>query len=492
MKRSEFYYDLPQELIAQHPVEPRDSSRLFVQNRETGECKHEHFYDLIDHLEVGDCLILNNTKVLPARMYGERTDTKSVVEFLLLNQKSSDTWEILTGPGKKAKVGHKFTFGNGELKAEIIEVLKNGNRVAKFEFEGNFFDVIDKVGEMPLPHYITEKLQDKQKYQTVYAKYEGSAAAPTAGLHFTDELLEKIKAKGVKIGFVTLHVGLGTFRPVKAENIEDHLMHPEHYSLPKETADIINETKASGGRVFAVGTTCIRTLESVATFKGKIEEADDWTSIFIYPGYEFKCVDCLITNFHLPESTLIMLVCAFSGYENIMNAYKIAVEEKYRFFSFGDAMLIEKSNTKQKAEENNSNEHQHLSKKENIIQVIKFALISASAGIIQFLAFTLLTELTDLKHIYCYLPSLILSVIWNFTINRKYTFKSANNVPVAMLKVALFYCVFTPLSTWWSGALADLGINVYIVEIGTMGVNLVTEYLYCRFVVYRNSMNTRE
>lgn len=354
MKRSEFFYDLPQELIAQHPVEPRDSSRLFVLNRDTGECKHEHFHNVVDHLRAGDCLILNNTKVLPARMYGERIDTKSVVEFLLLNQMSIDTWEVITGPGKKAKVGHKFIFGDGILKAEVVEVLKNGNRIAKFEFKGNFFDVIDKVGEMPLPHYITEKLQDKQRYQTVYAKHEGSAAAPTAGLHFTDELLEKIKAKGVKIGFVTLHVGLGTFRPVKAENIEDHLMHPEHYFLPKKTADIINETKANGGRVFAVGTTCIRTLESVATFKGKIEQAEDWTSIFIYPGYEFKCVDCLITNFHLPESTLIMLVCAFSGYENTMNAYKIAVEEKYRFFSFGDAMLIENNNVNNYKEENNN------------------------------------------------------------------------------------------------------------------------------------------
>ena len=273
-------------------------------------------------------------------MYGERTDTGSVVEFLLLNQKSYDTWEVITGPGKKARVGHKFVFGGGLLTAEITEVLPDGNRIAKFGFEGNFFDVIDKIGEMPLPHYITEKLEDKDRYQTVYAKEEGSAAAPTAGLHFTPELLEKIKEKGVEIGFVTLHVGLGTFRPVKADNIEEHHMHSEHYHLPAETADIINRTKARGGRVFAVGTTCCRTLESVATFRGEIKEDDGWTDIFIYPGYEFKCIDCLITNFHLPESTLIMLVSAFCGYDNTMNAYKIAVENRYRFFSFGDACLI--------------------------------------------------------------------------------------------------------------------------------------------------------
>ena len=340
MKRNEFFYDLPQELIAQHPADPRDSSRLLVLDRETGEMQHKTFRDITEFFRPGDCLILNNTKVLPARMYGVRDDTGAVVEFLLLNQKSYDTWEVITGPGKKAREGHNFTFGNGELTAEVIEVLPDGNRIAKFGFEGNFFDVIDRIGEMPLPHYITEKLEDKERYQTVYAKENGSAAAPTAGLHFTPELLKKIEDSGVGIGYVTLHVGLGTFRPVKAENIEDHHMHSEHYYLPAETADLINRTKANGGRVFAVGTTCTRTLESVATYKGKIVGDEGWTSIFIYPGYEFKCIDCLITNFHLPESTLIMLVSAFSGYENTMNAYKTAVDMRYRFFSFGDAMLI--------------------------------------------------------------------------------------------------------------------------------------------------------
>ena len=340
MKRSEFFYNLPKELIAQTPIEPRDSSRMLVMHKATGELEHKIFRDVTDYLKPGDCLILNNTKVLPARMYGTRVDTGAVVEFLLLTQRSADTWEVITGPGKKAKEGHRFTFGDGSLTAEIIEVLPDGNRVAKFGFEGNFFEVIDKIGEMPLPHYITERLKDKDRYQTVYAKEQGSAAAPTAGLHFTPELLEKIKEKGVRIGFVTLHVGLGTFRPVKADNIEEHHMHSEHYHLPAETAEIINETKASGGRGFAVGTTCCRTLESVATFRGCICEDDGWTDIFIYPGYEFKCIDCLITNFHLPESTLIMLVSAFAGYDHTMHAYEVAVKEKYRFFSFGDAMLI--------------------------------------------------------------------------------------------------------------------------------------------------------
>lgn len=340
MKRSEFFYDLPKELIAQTPIEPRDSSRMLVMHKATGELEHKIFRDVTDYLKPGDCLILNNTKVLPARMYGTRVDTGAVVEFLLLTQRSADTWEVITGPGKKAKEGHRFTFGDGSLTAEIIEVLPDGNRVAKFGFEGNFFEVIDRIGEMPLPHYITERLEDKDRYQTVYAKEQGSAAAPTAGLHFTPELLEKIKEKGVRIGFVTLHVGLGTFRPVKADNIEEHHMHSEHYHLPAETAAIINETMAGGGRVFAVGTTCCRTLESVATFRGCICEDDGWTDIFIYPGYEFKCIDCLITNFHLPESTLIMLVSAFAGYDRTMHAYEVAVKEKYRFFSFGDAMLI--------------------------------------------------------------------------------------------------------------------------------------------------------
>lgn len=340
MKKSDFYYDLPEELIAQHPIEPRDSSRMMHLNRETGELEHLHFYDVVDLLNEGDCLILNNTRVLPARIYGVKEETGAVVEFLLLTQHDANTWEVMAGPGKKAREGAKFTFGEGILKAEIKEVLENGNRIAEFTYEGNFYNVLDKIGEMPLPHYIKEKLENKERYQTVYSKELGSAAAPTAGLHFTPELLEKIKAKGVKIGFVTLHVGIGTFRPVKTENIEEHQMHSEHYMISAETADIINETKKNGGRVIAVGTTCCRTLESVCQAKGEVCEYDDWTSIFIYPGYEFKCIDGLITNFHLPESTLIMLVSAFCGYENTMNAYKIAVEEKYRFFSFGDAMLI--------------------------------------------------------------------------------------------------------------------------------------------------------
>jgi len=341
MKRSDFFYDLPQELIAQHPAEPRDSSRLMVLDKKSGEIKNTVFRDITEFFRPGDCLILNDTKVLPARMYGTRTDTGATVEFLLLNQKSQTSWEVITGPGKKAKKGNRFTFGDGSLKAEITEVLPDGNRIAEFEFEGNFFNVIDKIGEMPLPHYITEKLEDKDRYQTVYARENGSAAAPTAGLHFTPALLDKIRDMGVETGFVTLHVGLGTFRPVKADNIEDHHMHSEHYYLPEETAEIINRTKARGGRVFAVGTTCTRTLETVASLRGEIVADEGWTSIFIYPGYEFKCIDCLITNFHLPESTLIMLVCAFAGYDSTMNAYKTAVKEKYRFFSFGDAMLID-------------------------------------------------------------------------------------------------------------------------------------------------------
>lgn len=339
MKKSDFYYDLPQELIAQHPVEPRDSSRLMVLDKVTGEVSHKVFHDVIDYFNPGDCLILNNTKVLPARIYGKRVDTGSIVEFLLLNNRGDDIWEVLTGPGKKARLGHKFTF-NDMLYAEIVDVLPDGNRLAKFTYDGVFFEILDKIGEMPLPHYIKERLEDKDRYQTVYAKDRGSAAAPTAGLHFTPELLKKLEDKGVRIGFVTLHVGLGTFRPVKADNIEDHQMHSEHYVMPKETADLINETKRSGHRVFAVGTTCCRTLESVASKCGEIRADDDWTNIFIYPGYKFKCIDSLITNFHLPESTLIMLVSAFCGYEHTMDAYKIAVEEKYRFFSFGDAMII--------------------------------------------------------------------------------------------------------------------------------------------------------
>ncbi len=340
MNRSDFYYDLPKELIAQHPAEPRDHSRLMIVERQTGKTAHKHFYDIVDELNEGDCLILNNTRVLPARLFAVKEETNANVEFLLLNNKGDDIWETITGPGKRAKKGTKFTFSNGLLKCEIIDVLENGNRLAKFSYEGNFFNILDRIGQMPLPPYITEKLDNGERYQTVYSKELGSAAAPTAGLHFTNELLEKIKAKGVKIGYVTLHVGLGTFRPVKADDITEHHMHSEHYWLPKETAELINETKKNNKRVIAVGTTSCRTLESVGTFKGKIEESEGWTDIFIYPGYEFKCIDGLITNFHLPESTLIMLVSAFCGYENTMNFYKTAVEEKYRFFSFGDAAFI--------------------------------------------------------------------------------------------------------------------------------------------------------
>lgn len=342
MKKQDFYYNLPEELIAQTPIEPRDASRLMVIDRKTDRIEHKHFYDVIDYLNPGDCIILNNTRVLPARIYGVKENTGANVEFLLLHQKEKDIWEVITGPGKRAKEGTKFIFNDGILKAEILQVMKNGNRVAKFTYENaaNIFEVLDKIGEMPLPHYITKKLENSERYQTVYSKELGSAAAPTAGLHFTPEIMKKIEDKGIKIGYVTLHVGIGTFRPVKAENIEDHTMHSEHYHLPKETADLINETKKNGGRVVAVGTTCCRTLESVANYCGKICEKDDWTSIFIYPGYEYKCIDALITNFHLPESTLIMLVSAFYNREKVLDAYKTAVNEKYRFFSFGDAMLI--------------------------------------------------------------------------------------------------------------------------------------------------------
>lgn len=340
MNKSDFYYDLPEELIAQHPVEPRDSSRLMTVDRESGEIEHKHFYDIIDELNEGDCLILNDTRVLPARIFGTKEETGAKVEFLLLVNKGDNIWECITGPGKRAKPGTKFTFGESSLRAEVLDVLEGGNRLVKFTCEGNFYNVLDEVGQMPLPPYITAELEDKERYQTVYSKELGSAAAPTAGLHFTDELMKKIQDKGIKIGYVTLHVGLGTFRPVKAEDITEHIMHSEHYWLPKETAELINETKKNGKRVIAVGTTSCRTLESVGTFKGGIEESEGWTDIFIYPGYEFKCIDALITNFHLPESTLIMLVSAFCGYDNTMNFYKKAVEERYRFFSFGDAVFL--------------------------------------------------------------------------------------------------------------------------------------------------------
>lgn len=340
MKKSDFFYNLPPELIAQHPIEQREMSRLMKLDKKLDKIEHCHFYNIVDFLQDGDCLVLNNTKVLPARIYGVKEETGAVVEFLLLNQKEMDVWEVIAGPGKRAKSGTRFSFGDGILKCEVLDILEGGNRLVRFEYSGNFYNILDKIGEMPLPHYITEKLEDKQRYQTVYAENLGSAAAPTAGLHFTPELLNKIKKKGVNVCFVTLHVGLGTFRPVKEENILNHKMHSEHYWLPKETADAINKTHANGKRVIAVGTTCCRTLESVATFRGKITEDEGWTNIFIYPGYEFKCIDGLITNFHLPESTLIMLVSAFYGYEKTMKAYEEAVREKYRFFSFGDAMLI--------------------------------------------------------------------------------------------------------------------------------------------------------
>ncbi len=340
MNKSDFFYDLPEELIAQHPVEPRDSSRLMIVDRINGEIQHKHFYDILDELHEGDCLILNDTRVLPARIFGIKDGTGAKVEFLLLTNKGGDVWECIAGPGKRARTGTHFTFGDGLLSAEVIDVLEGGNRLVKFSYEGNFFNVLDQIGQMPLPPYITEKLENQERYQTVYSKELGSAAAPTAGLHFTEELMKKISEKGVRIGYVTLHVGLGTFRPVKAEDISQHIMHSEHYWLPGETAELINDTKSKGGRIIAVGTTSCRTLESVGTFKGRIEESEGWTDIFIYPGYEFKCIDALITNFHLPESTLIMLVSAFCGYDNTMNFYKKAVEEKYRFFSFGDAVFL--------------------------------------------------------------------------------------------------------------------------------------------------------
>ena len=340
MKTSDFYYDLPQELIAQHPVEPRDSSRLMVMDRQTGALQHKIFRDVIGYLNPGDCLIVNDSRVLPARIFGVKEGSDSVNEFLLLTQKEQKVWECLTKPGKRAKVGTRFVFGEGLMTGEVIEVTDDGNRIVRFDCEDEFFSVLDRIGQMPLPPYITEKLEDKERYQTVYSRELGSAAAPTAGLHFTNELLDRIRAKGVKIGYVTLHVGLGTFRPVKVDDVNNHVMHSEHYCLPQETADLINETHANGGRVISVGTTSCRTLESCPVIHGKIQPDDGWTQIFIYPGYRFKVIDGLITNFHLPESTLIMLVSAFAGFDNVMNAYKVAVEERYRFFSFGDAMMI--------------------------------------------------------------------------------------------------------------------------------------------------------
>ncbi len=339
MKTSDFFYDLPENLIAQTPIEPRNASRLMVLDRDDGRVEHTVFSSLFDHLKKGDTLILNNTRVLPARIYGIKADTGARVEFLLLKNLGNNMWESLAGPGRKAKPGTSFRF-NDKLSCDVLESTPEGNRIIKFNCDGEFYSLLDEVGQMPLPHYITEELKNKERYQTVYSKELGSAAAPTAGLHFTDEMLAMLKDKGINIGYVTLHVGLGTFRPVKADDIKDHKMHTEHYLLPAETAELINRTKAEGGRVICVGTTSCRTVESAATTHGCIKACDGDTDIFIYPGYEFKCMDALITNFHLPESTLIMLVSAFAGYENTMNAYKTAVKQKYRFFSFGDAMFI--------------------------------------------------------------------------------------------------------------------------------------------------------
>lgn len=339
MKTSDFYFDLPEEQIAQVPLKDRTSSRLMVLDKKTGDIEHKHFYDIIDELHEGDCLVLNNTRVIPARLFGARP-SGGKVEFLLLTRKDKDKWEVLVKPGKKARPGDAIIFGDGLLTATVDEVIEDGNRIVTFKYDGIFEEVLDKLGEMPLPPYIHEKLEDKERYQTVYSKYEGSAAAPTAGLHFTQDLLAKIQEKGIKIAYVTLHVGLGTFRPVKVDDVLDHEMHSEFYMIDEENAAIINETKKAGGRIISVGTTSTRTLESNADENGFVSAKSGWTKIFIYPGYEFKCIDALITNFHLPESTLIMLVSALAGKEHVLDAYNIAVKEGYRFFSFGDAMFI--------------------------------------------------------------------------------------------------------------------------------------------------------
>ena len=340
MKTSDFYYDLPQELIAQDPLEDRSSSRLMHLSLKDGSLEHRHFTDILEYLNAGDCLVINDTKVIPARLYGHKEDTGAVIEILLLKRKENDIWECLVKPGKKARPGAKISFGDGILKGEIMDVVEEGNRLIQFHYEGIFEEILDRMGEMPLPPYITHKLQDKNRYQTVYAKNEGSAAAPTAGLHFTKELLAQVEAKGVRIAHVTLHVGLGTFRPVKVDDVESHHMHSEFYMVEEDQAKIINDTKKNGGRVISVGTTSCRTLESAAGEDGILRAGSGWTEIFIYPGYHFKMIDGLITNFHLPESTLLMLVSALAGKENIMKAYEEAVKERYRFFSFGDAMLI--------------------------------------------------------------------------------------------------------------------------------------------------------
>lgn len=340
MKVSDFDFYLPEELIAQHPLEKRDASRLMVLDKKTGSIEHKSFHDVIDYLNEGDTLVLNNTRVMPARLIGEKENTGGKIEFLLLKRIEGDKWECLAKPGKRAKIGQKFTFGEGKLKCQVVDIVEEGNRVIEFSYDGIFEQVLDELGEMPLPPYITERLEDRERYQTVYSKEKGSAAAPTAGLHFTEELLKEIKAKGINIAYLTLHVGLGTFRPVKVDDINEHIMHSEFYHLDKENADIINETKKRGNKVIAVGTTSTRTLETIGDENGFVREQSGWTDIFLYPGYKYKVIDELITNFHLPESTLIMLVSALAGKENVMNAYNEAVKERYRFFSFGDSMII--------------------------------------------------------------------------------------------------------------------------------------------------------
>lgn len=346
LKKSDFYFDLPEELIAQDPLEDRSGSRLLMLDKFSGKTEHHIFREIIDYLRPGDCLVLNNTKVLPARLMGTKEDTGAAIEVLLLKRRENDIWETLVKPGKKARPGTKLSFGDGSLKAEVLDVVEEGNRLIQFTYEGIFEEVLDRLGEMPLPPYITHKLQDKNRYQTVYAKYEGSAAAPTAGLHFTQDLLKRIADKGVEIAYVTLHVGLGTFRPVKVDNILEHHMHSEYYQVTEEAAEKINHAKANGNRVICVGTTSCRTVESAANEEGIVEAGCDNTEIFIYPGYQFKVLDCLITNFHLPESTLVMLVSALAGKDHVLAAYEEAIQEKYRFFSFGDAMFITDSFTK--------------------------------------------------------------------------------------------------------------------------------------------------
>lgn len=341
MNVKDYDYDLPEELIAQDPLENRSSSRLMVLDRQTGDVEHRHFTDILEYLHPGDCLVINNTKVIPARLFGVKEDTQAKIEVLLLKRKENDIWETLVKPGKKAKPGTKLVFGDGLLTAEVVDVVEEGNRLIQFHYDGIFEEILDQLGQMPLPPYITHQLKDKNRYQTVYAKYDGSAAAPTAGLHFTKELLQKVKDMGVDIAEVTLHVGLGTFRPVKVENVLDHHMHSEFYMVSQEAADKINRAKESGHRVIAVGTTSTRTLEAAADENGRLHETSGWTEIFIYPGYQFKVIDALITNFHLPQSTLVMLVSALAGREHVLHAYEIAVKERYRFFSFGDAMLIQ-------------------------------------------------------------------------------------------------------------------------------------------------------